>query len=80
MFQTTPTVLNYTGINIYYIKVVVTIMNSIPISETIIKYEHAYVSLVLVVDYFLAFGHLSDNLSIDNEGEILYGVKATKYV
>ena len=54
-------------------------MKNIPIPEPIIEYEHAYVYLVSVVDNILAFGHLSDNLSIDNEGDILYGVKGTKY-
>ena len=32
-----------------------------------------------LVDHFLALGYLCNNLSIDNEGEILYCVKGTKY-
>ena len=31
------------------------------------------------MDHFLCLGHLYDNLSIDNEGYIIYGVKGTKY-
>ena len=79
IFQTTRSVLDYTDINRYYIKGVGSIMKNIPIQDPIIEYEHAYVSLLSVVEYFHLFGHLSDNLSIDNEGEILYGIKGTKY-
>ena len=77
MFHSTRVVLDYTDINRYYIKGVGSIMKNIPIPEPIIEYEQAYISLVSVVDHFLAFGHLSENLSIDNEGKILYGVKGT---
>ena len=31
------------------------------------------------MDHFLVFGCLSNNLSINNEGEIIYGIKGTKY-
>ena len=79
MFHATRAVLDYNDINRYYIKGVGSIMKNIPTPDLIIEYERPYVSLVSVVDHFLAFGHLSDNLSIDNEGEILYGVKGTKY-
>ena len=78
MLHATCAALDYTDINRYYIKGVGSIMKNIPIPETIIEYEHAYTSLVSVVDHFLDVGHLSDNLSIDNEAEILYGVKGTK--
>ena len=78
MFQTICIVLDYADIIRYYIKGVGSIINNISIPKPIIEYEHAYISLVSVVDHFLAFGHVSHNISIDNEGEILYGVKWIK--
>ena len=55
------------------------IMKNMPVPVIMIRYEHAYVSLVSVTYQFLRYGPKSDSLSLCNDAVSLDNIKVSKY-
>ena len=72
-------IFNQHDINKFYMKSVQSIMKNMHVPDIMIWYEHAYVSLVSVIDHHLGYGLKSDSLSLYNDDIVLDNIKGTKY-
>ena len=79
LFQCTRPFFNQADINKFYMKSVQSIMKNMPVPDIMIRHEHAYVSLVSVIDHHLGYGLKSDSLSLYNDDVVSDTIKATKY-